>query len=845
MPLPTRLIHFALDQVPSFSAYLPYLAYDPDHQLYLVAKDNDTTKLAWGVIFECLPHPAPGEKQATNLKGIFDLTLPMGSTIQITAAALQTETIPTLLLYRSLRHGLQHTEHANRRIHRLAGLLLSGSQELPTAPLRNTVVLVSLSIPITPHRRTWHARLQTLRRLLAAQTGGLQYETVMAALPQVKRAATDIEQLLIQASLFPQRVPPDRLMTLLHPVLTPSHPYRIATGWEPDRELRRQMIPSDTQIIPTVDGAQIDQYHFRSITPLQFPADFSIDRMEQMVGSLMNSTQQIPANFFLTLNAAAYDRTDASRSLHRKFAITSQQAIGPMARIIPRLGLKSEQYSITMHALENSHIPLAAYLHLMVWAPTATEANQAAAASEALWKAHNFVPQSDGPASLNVIRESLPLALSSHPRYLERDLARARTLLSSNCASLSPIAGDWKGNGSPILLLVSRRGQIAAFDPFANPNAYNFLTAGSSGGGKSVLNNDLVLGLIGTGTSTIIVDKGKSYEKLVTSLKGDYLLFNADTDINLNPFSFVETAADFTEQISGLKALVAQMASPSRPVSDWEDSQIGQSIQKAYGIHGKHTTIGDVATVLSEHGDPRCRDLADCLYPYAQGEYARFFQGPATINVRKSKLLLLELEELSTKPKLQSVVFLAIILAIQSSMEQGDRHQKKCVLIDEAWSLLQSKQAAECIEELFRRGRKYSIAVGVVTQSLHDLIQTTVGKVILDNADSRFLFPHHGESLRDDRLALTPYEVQLIRSLHKAPKKYSEVYVKAPGGAGIYRHIVDPISYQLFTTSAEEVARLQDLMKGGGLSLQEAIKTVLTDDGMEKPIPPPIAQALA
>ena len=34
-------------------------------------------------------------------------------------------------------------------------------------------------------------------------------------------------------------------------------------------------------------------------------------------------------------------------------------------------------------------------------------------------------------------------------------------------------------------------------------------------------------------------------------------------------------------------------------------------------------------------------------------------------------------------------------------------------------------------------------------------------------------------------------------------------------------------------------------MKGGGLSLQEAIKTVLTDDGMEKPIPPPIAQALA
>ena len=77
MALPVRLAHFCLDQVPSFSAYLPYLAYEDDNQLYLLSKDADPENLAWGVIYECLPHPGPGDKQATNLKNVqLDLSLP-------------------------------------------------------------------------------------------------------------------------------------------------------------------------------------------------------------------------------------------------------------------------------------------------------------------------------------------------------------------------------------------------------------------------------------------------------------------------------------------------------------------------------------------------------------------------------------------------------------------------------------------------------------------------------------------------------------------------------------------------------------------------------------------------
>ena len=846
MALPVRLAHFCLDQVPSFSAYLPYLAYEDDNQLYLLSKDADPENLAWGVIYECLPHPGPGDKQATNLKGIFDLMWSPGSTIQISVAGLQTEAIPMLLQYRGLRQGEKHIAFANRRIQRLASLLLSENQEIQTAPLRDVVLLVSISVPVSPLRRNWGETLKNASKALLGQPGRSQYESIMGAVPVTNRLAADVEQLLTQANLHPRRVAPPRLMSILHPILNPSHPYQTFTTYESDRELRRQMVFADTRVVPHVDGMDIDGYAYRSITPLQLPSEFTIDQMTRMAGDQINTTQQIPTSFLFTLNVVAYDRSDASRALHRKFAVVSQQAVGPMARIIPRLGVKSQNYQVAMQALEHGHIPVSAYLHLSVWASSTDQVNHAAAASEAIWRAHNFIPQRDGPASLNMFRESLPLALSSNVKYLQRDLARARTILSSNCGSLSPICGDWKGTGRPILLLVSRRGQVAGIEPFRNPfGNFNFVTAGVSGGGKSYLNNDLILGLMGAGAQTWIIDKGRSYEKVVTTLKGDYLVFNADNPVNLNPFSMLENDEEFRDRISGLKALVAQMASPSQPVTDLENSHIEQAIQAAWEEQKQGTTVTHVAAHLGRSDDPRVRDLAQMLWPYtAGGEYGAFFEGRATIDVMKSKLLLLELEELSTKPQLQSVVFLALVLSLRTAMEKGERRTQKCVLIDEAWELLKSRQAATCLEELFRRGRKYNMATGVITQSLQDLVETEVGNVILNNSDLRFIFPHKGEALKDPRLALTPYEQQMIRSLTKVNGRFSECYITHPSGSGVYRHIVDPVANWLFTTNAEEVARLQTLMHDEGISMVQAIERVVEGDTLGKPIPANIAEAL-
>jgi conjugal transfer ATP-binding protein TraC len=369
-----------------------------------------------------------------------------------------------------------------------------------------------------------------------------------------------------------------------------------------------------------------------------------------------------------------------------------------------------------------------------------------------------------------------------------------------------------------------------------------------------VLGNDLILGLVGSGAMVWCIDKGRSYERMITTLGGDHLVFHPESPINLNPFSFIDSPAEFQERITGLKALVAQMASPSRPISDLEDALMGEAIQEAYGTHGHATSITHIAGRLAAHPDPRCHDLATMLYPYtAKGEFARFFEGEATVDVMTSPLLLLELEDLSSKPKLQSVIFLALILAVRAAMERGDRGVQRCLLIDEAWQFIAgsgaggsgSTQAAQFVTQLYRVARKFNLAAITISQSLADFLDTEAGQAILANSDTRIVYQHKNETLRDPRLAYSPWEATLIRSLTKVSGRYAECFIQHPTGAGIYRHLIDPVAYQLFTTNPEEVARLQALMKHQHRSLAEAVQELAGQDAYEKPVPANIAQALA
>jgi conjugal transfer ATP-binding protein TraC len=273
------------------------------------------------------------------------------------------------------------------------------------------------------------------------------------------------------------------------------------------------------------------------------------------------------------------------------------------------------------------------------------------------------------------------------------------------------------------------------------------------------------------------------------------------------------------------------MASPSKAMSDLEKSYIERAIKEVWEEKGRNTEIDDVVRKLETMEDPyhRAEDIARMLYPFSRsGQYGKFFQGRANITFEKS-LTVIELEELKGKKELQSVVLLLMIYHIGRTMYLGERGRKKLAVIDEAWDLLGGQATADFISHGYRRARKYNGAFISITQSLLDFYRAgSVGEAIIENSAWMLMLRQKGESLEEikkgKKLLLSGYFEELVESLTTVPGKYSEVFIYGgEQGMGLGRFIVDPFSYWLYTTKADEVALLSRFIKEG-LSLESAIE---------------------
>src|SRR6202030_3159520 len=108
----------------------------------------------------------------------------------------------------------------------------------------------------------------------------------------------------------------------------------------------------------------------------------------------------------------------------------------------------------------------------------------------------------------------LPMMMSEGLYDDLRLFGRLRTVNAFAAANLLPLQGEWKGMQRPSLLLPGRRGQIAIWNPFDNPDGnYNVAIAAKSGSGKSVLTQEYIVALLGSGGRVWVIDVGRSYEK--------------------------------------------------------------------------------------------------------------------------------------------------------------------------------------------------------------------------------------------------------------------------------------------------------------------------------------------
>ncbi len=787
---------------PRTANLLPVLAFAPEEQLFLLEDQS----LAFA--FVCDPLPGADDSVSERVNVLLNNDWPKDTLLQFCLIA-SPDVQPALQQLRLLRHH-QQDPLLRTAIERRAAFL-EGGTIAPLEPTTQTMVrdfqlVISCKLPLDSHS-------PSDREIQRADSLRVSFAQALKTVGFRSQALTG-----------------DGYVQLMNPLLNWGH----AAAWrhpaplraETDKPLREQVCDYDRLLASDSRGIRLGDTRLRTLSFKRLPERIWFGHAASFAGDLMTGSRGLRGSFMLTVTLHFPHAESARSRLETKRQWAVNQAYGPMLKFVPVLAAKKRGFDVLFEAFQEGDRPVRTHMTLSLFAPTEEQSLTDVANARTYFKELGFELMEDRFFSLPIFLNALPMGAE---RAAMNDLLRFKTMATRHAIPLLPLFADWKGTGTPVINVISRNGQLMNLSLYDSGSNYNCCIAAQSGSGKSFLVNEILSSYLSAGGQCWVIDVGRSYEKLCEVYEGEFLQFGRDSGICLNPFEIVE---DYDEEADVLVGLLAAMAAPTQPLSDYQMAALKRHVRELWEAQGRSMGVDDVATALKAHEDQRIRDVGEQLYPFTrQGEYGRFFNGPNTIRFR-NRFTVLELEELKGRKHLQQVVLLQLIYQIQQEMYLGERDRRKIVFIDEAWDLLTQGDVGKFIETGYRRFRKYGGSAVTVTQSVNDLYASATGKAIAENSANMYLLGQKAETInalkREGRLPLGEAGYEYLKTVHTVTGAYSEIFFITEMGSGIGRLIVDPFHQLLYSSRAEDVNAIQRYTRQG-MTVADAIHQILKD----------------
>ncbi|AJY53058.1 MULTISPECIES: TraC family protein [Halomonadaceae] len=579
-----------------------------------------------------------------------------------------------------------------------------------------------------------------------------------------------------------------------------------------------------------------------------------------MLGELKSATDRIAPAYWMYTTIYKPNTEKARDDITMRMGMISKQCMSDSEwykGMMPHLFTRRRDTQQLLNDTRSNYCPVRMWSGINI----ITEPERAASDADyvsSLWRKAGFRASRERYISLPIWLSSLPWGYNPRMDKPTSGLQRAQMVSSLNGACASICQGDWGGNGPVVrkdpqgnpylyangLLLVSRRGQMSCIDIFDSATSYNFSVIATSGAGKSFLANEFVTDMRCRDGVVRIIDVGGSYKELCELLGGQELRFDPNHPVSLNPFWGIkgkqrydddEGGSEIAEMIPVLKDAISQMAFPLGEPDNYEYQLIEKGILEAHDKHGEVMETKHVYQWLESRADsdPVAKSIALQLEPYAVGRHAAWFNGEPQLDL-SNEFTILELEELNVDRELRNVVMTLLMARTTRDMYLRPRNIPKMMLIDEAWDLLADPKSGKFIETAFRRIRKYYGSAGFITQGFKDTDLSPAAQAAFDNAPWTFVLKQSGPSLdyaqKNGKLGgEDEFLFDMLRGV-KPGAGYSEVFVKHESGGGLFRFVVDPYSYFLYSTNPKDQARLMKLTSAG-YNTQEAIRMLAEGQG--------------
>src|ERR1035437_1810078 len=324
--------------------------------------------------------------------------------------------------------------------------------------------------------------------------------------------------------------------------------------------------------------------------------------------------------------------------------------------------------------------------------------------------------------------EQLEALQSILPRG-EDQLAQKRNLDSSSAALTFPFMSSELVQEAGILYGVNKsNNSLVILDRFSLHNA-NSIVFAQSGSGKSYATKVEILRQLMQGTKVIVIDPEREYKRLSESVNGTYIKLSAQSQEKINPFDIATThrsREDLSEHTQDLTEVISLMVDG---LSSTEKAALDKAILKLYSETSD--TMPLLEDLYSELHDLGQLMLCERLEKYITGSLSGVFNSQSNIEL-DNRLVIFDIKDLPES--LRQIMMMIISNFVQNQVKA--KPEKRLLVIDEGWLLLQHEESARFVAGLVRRARKYYLGVSIISQQASDFLKNDYGRAI---ASQRFL----------------------------------------------------------------------------------------------------------
>jgi len=327
----------------------------------------------------------------------------------------------------------------------------------------------------------------------------------------------------------------------------------------------------------------------------------------------------------------------------------------------------------------------------------------------------------------------------------ENKLAQKRNLDSSSAALTFPFVSSELVQESGILYGINKsNNSLVIIDRYSLNNANSIIFA-QSGSGKSYTAKVEILRHLMQGTKVIIIDPEREYKQLAASVNGTYIKLSSTSKEKINPFQYSENAVteenNLSEHIQDLTELISLMVGS---LTSEERASVDRALLVTYKEFGL-TTRKNAKTPETIHypllkdffatlKKMKQNDLCDRLERFVKGSLSTVFDAQTNIKL-DNRLIVFDIKDLNES--IRPIMMMVVANFVNNEVKQNP--QKRMLVIDEGWILLQEPESARFISGLVRRARKYYLGVTIISQQANDFLNQDYGKAIASQSSLRIL----------------------------------------------------------------------------------------------------------